>query len=77
MIKKIFVILFICIGFTTKVFSYDAEKISISNNGAYIKDVNIQELQKFYADLEFPNYLKPNDNIYPRVFVKNVDAIGN
>ena len=41
MIKKIFVILFICISFTTKVFSYDAEKISISNSGAYIQDINI------------------------------------
>lgn len=72
MIKKIFIVLVIGISFATKVFSYDAEKISITNSGAYIKDINIQDLQNFYADLEFPNYLKPNDNIYPRVFVKNI-----
>lgn len=75
MIKKLSTILFFCcfsICFNTEVFSFDTKQVSITNSGAYINDFNIQELQNFYAKLEFPNYLKPNDNIYPRVFVKKI-----
>ena len=75
MIKKLSTILFFCCFstcFNTEVFSFDAKQVSITNSGAYINDFNIQELQDFYAKLEFPNYLKPNDNIYPRVFVKKI-----
>lgn len=51
---------------------YDENKISIDNDGAHVKNFNVKELESLYEELEFPNYLKLGDNVYPRIFVQNI-----
>lgn len=70
-IKKIFYIVCLLL-ITVQADAFDKNKIRIDNSGAHIRDFSTEELQKFYDEMEFPNYLNPDENFYPRVFVKNI-----
>ena len=69
-IVKIFCLLLLIL-IPLKTDAFDKNTLKIDNSGAYIQDVDVAKLQEFYDELDFPNYLKPNETSYPRVFVKN------
>ena len=76
MIRRLIgVLFFICLlALSLKANAFDSNNLVIDNDGAHIKNFSVKELQDFYDELEFPNYLNGIDNIYPRVFVKNIPS---
>jgi uncharacterized FlgJ-related protein len=52
--------------------TFDANNVSIDNDGVHAKNLDVSQLQSLYDELDFPNYLKRGNYIYPRVFVQNI-----
>ncbi|MBQ2810565.1 MAG: glucosaminidase domain-containing protein [Alphaproteobacteria bacterium] len=69
--KTFFTLIFLGVFLlVAQVRAFDAKDFIIDSSGVYVKETDVKNLQELFDRLEFPQYLDPDDNIYPRIFVQ-------
>jgi len=44
--------------------------VTFEKNNVYVEDISVAELEEIYDELLYDKFVDPDDNVYPRIFVK-------